>query len=56
MKKVLIHIGYPKSASSSLQHYFSELKENSGISYYDALSFGWQAVFDNDYELLLTLL
>ena len=34
MKKVLIHIGYPKSASSSLQHYFSELKEKN-IKYFD---------------------
>ena len=32
---------------------FSELQENSGISYYDSLAFGWQALFDKDYELAL---
>ena len=32
---------------------FTELKEQSGISYYDAVAFGWQAVFDNDYDLAL---
>jgi len=32
---------------------FGELKEQSGISYYDAVAFGWQAFFDNDYELAL---
>jgi len=32
---------------------FSELKEQSGISYYDAVAFGWQALLDNDYELAL---
>jgi len=32
---------------------FGELKEESGISYYDSLAFGWQAFFDKDYELAL---
>ena len=32
---------------------FGELKEQSGISYYDSLAFGWQAFFDKDYELAL---
>ena len=32
---------------------FGELKEQSGISYYDAVAFGWQAFFDSDYELAL---
>ena len=29
---------------------FSDLKEHSGISYYDAVAFGWQALFDKDYD------
>ena len=30
-----------------------KLHEKSGISYYDSLAFGWQALFDKDYELAL---
>ena len=30
-----------------------ELHEQSGISYYDSVAFGWQALLDKDYELAL---
>ena len=51
MKKLLIilfSILFITCESSTLG-----VDENQGISYYDCLAFGWQAFFDQDYELAL---